>query len=304
MGTFMFVRLVVIDAPSPSFRQNLVVSTAFLLLALLAFVPAALSVTRNVSTLYALFSAYIIFSALVLARPLSLYLRAARIRRLASSLNFTTDGFYVSEPIPAEYGYVTVVRRAEGLHRSFSFQMVRDLSQHRFVPDAHLLVIDRHGNGKIVLPGYRLSGRYSGILVLFFVPYYAVYFERDRLSVQSINDVADAFLQPTDIGFQGYLRYNLSRGVGADVYISWPGSDVVQFLAVSGQVENFAYPYIAEPVVVVTHEDYLRPELLASALGVDSLVQGTGNFRVTLRIRFPMEPDAADTTDVSITARV
>ena len=293
-----------IDAPRPGFMRSFRITAAFLLLAFFVFLPVVFVAVPNPDVAYAIIAAYIFFASLVIYAPLTTFLRGHSIRSIASSIGISGGYFYVPSPIPAEFGYVTVVRRAEGLHRSFSIQRPQDFSKHPLLPEAHLIVIDRHGNGKIVLPGYRLSGKYDGILVLFFVPYYAVEFEKTRLTVQSINDIAEVFLQPSDFGFNGYLRASLSRGVGADAYISWKGSDIAQFLAVSGQVETIQYPTITEPTIIVTHEDYLRPELLAEALGVDVLVQGTGSFFVTLRVRFPMETDLYDYTQVWISSRV
>ncbi len=296
-------RIVVIDSPWRGFARSFAITVSFLVIGFFIFLPVVFLAVPSPDVAYAIISAYVFFAVLALYSPLTKFHRMRKIRSLAASIVVSGDSFYVPSPISADYGYVTVVRRAEGLNRSFSIQSPQDFFKHPLLPEAHLIVVDRHGNGKIVLPGYRLLGEYDGVLVLFFVPYYAVEFEKQRLVIQSVNDIAEVFLQPSDFGFQGFLRAALSRGVSADVYVSWVGSDVVQFLAVTDKQETLVYPTIAEPTIIVTHEEYLTPERLAEALGVESLVQGTGSFFVTLRVRFPMEPDAYDSTQVWISSR-
>lgn len=294
------VRVVVIDTPGPRFVHGLALLLAFSLIIPVLLLPfVGLSGVVVTALLF-----YAFLFLLLLYRPLSVFLRASRIRSVAESISVSGGYFYVPSPLPAEYGYFTVVRRAEGLHRSFTPYYVKDLSQHPLLPESHLVVVDRQGNGKILLPGYRLGGRFSGVLVLFFVPIYAVDFQKTRLSVRSLNDVADVFFRPTDFGFDGYLRHSFSRATEAVTYISWAGSDVAQVLAVSGRQESFTYPIIREPTIIVTHEEYIRPDLLADALGVDALVQGTGTFFVTLRVSFPMEPDQSDSAQVWVSSRV
>lgn len=295
--------IITIAFPYPHFPRNFVITASALAIGFLGFLPVVFLTAPSHDVAYFAISAYILFSVLALFRPLEIYLRGYRILGLAKPITVSSGYFYVPSPIPADYGYFTVVRRAEGLNRSFSIQRAASLSSHPLLPEAHLLVADAQGNGKIMLPGYRLSGKYDGVVVLFFVPLYAVEFEKQRLVVQSANDIAEVFIQPTDFGFQGYLRSSLSRGVGADVYIGWTGSDVVQFLAVSGQNERFIYPQIQDAVIIVAHEEYITPENIVRALGRDVIVQGTGSFFLVLRVRFPFESEAYDSTRVWISSR-
>ena len=287
------VRLLVIDGPRPGYLRSvgLAIAFAFFFLAVLAFALYAAGVPSN----YFQFSilAYSLFVVYVLYGPTINLLRGYAVHKLLSHLSVTQDGF--SLDVPCDYGYLTVWSDGSRIHYSFAKHGEVDSVAQALVPETHVLVASKDGRGKLVFPAFLpRSPVFSGIIVAFAVPTYAIDLERNHLSVEQADDRADLFLEPTEGGFSGYMRYGFSRATKAVASIVWRGLDVEQPLASCPDSPSFVYPVISEPLLLVAHESFLTPPGLLEYLGVDSLVQGEGNFVLRLSLHLPMEEPVVD----------
>ncbi len=291
------VRLLVFDGPRPGYLRSVgfAIAFAFFFLAVLSFALYYTGVPMNYFHFAVL--AYSLFTVYVLYTPVADLWRGYRVRRTLSHVSITREGFSID--IPCDYGYLTVWSDGSRVHYSFAKHGETESVAQALVPETHTLVASSDGRGKLVFPAFLPKGLfYSGVVVAFAVPSYAVNLDRDHLSVERANDRVDLFLEPTDKGFSGYLRYGFSRATKAVVSIVWRGLDVEQPLAQCPESQSVIYPTVSEPILLVAHEQFLTPRNLLTYLGVDSLVQGEGNFVLRLSLHLPMEEPASDEISV------
>ena len=291
------VRLLVIDGPRPGYLRSvgLAIAFAFFFLAVLSFAFYYAGVPQSYFHFAVL--AYTLFAIYALYEPVANLLRGYVVRRALAHVSVAQDGLAVD--LPCDYGYLTVWSDGFRVHASFAKHGEVESVAQALVPETHVVVADSSGKGKLVFPAFLPKGPlFSGVVIAFAVPTYAVNFDRGHLSVERADDRADLFLEPTDSGFSGYLRYGFSRATKATVSLVWRGLDVEQTLVQCPESQSFVYPLVSEPFVIVAHEQFLTPATLLRYLGLDSVVQGEGNFVLRLSLHFPMERPAID--DVSV----
>jgi hypothetical protein len=299
---FGVVRVVVVDEPRKGFRRSalLLLSVLFVFLGIIAVVMYIAGLPAEY--FHFVIFAYALFSVYVLARPLSVAYRGIIIRRVARHVYATDDGFSID--LSADYGFITVWSDGSNTNFSFAQHGTTDSVSQALVPETHFLALGPDGSGKIVLPAFVLNSfPVSGVVIAFFVSRYAVDVLRDHLSVSRANDRADLILEPTDYGMSGYIRYGFTRATKALVELSWHGFSFADTLLVAPDAQSFVYPRISEPIIVVSHESILTPRALRDALGVDTLLQGEGNFVIRLRMKVPLESDVIDEEPVYIVPR-
>jgi len=291
------VRLLVIDGPRPGYLRSVgfAIAFAFFFLAVLSFALYYARVPMNYFHFAVL--AYALFAVYVLYMPVVNLWRGYLVRHVLSHVSVTQEGF--SMDLPSDYGYLTVWSDGSRVHYSFAKHGETDSVAQALVPETHTLVADRSGKGKLVFPAFLPKGfLYSGVVVAFAVPSYAVNLDRSHLSVEQANDRVDLFLEPADNGFSGYLRYGFSQATKAVVSLLWRGLDVEQNLAQCPESQSFVYPTISEPLLIVAHEWFLTPRSFLTYLGLNSLVQGEGNFVLRLSLYTPMEEPTSDEASV------
>jgi hypothetical protein len=284
---------VVIDGPRPGYAATVASAIIFAFI-FLAIILVAMQYSGVPQAYYGvLILAYAVFALYILWTPISNVVKGVLVRSVAAKLRISSSGFGLNSP--CEYGFVTAW--SDGRSHSISFAKHGDVDSvsQALVPETHTIVVGNDGSGRLVFPAFVLkSFPYRGVLVAFAVPIYSVILSRDHLAVEKGNDRADLFLEPTENGFSGYMRYGYSVATKSIVSLSWSGAMFEDPLCECPDVCSLVYPKITEPLVIISPEDFLSPSSFRAFMGLDSVVQGEGNFILRLRMKFPMDAPVED----------
>ncbi len=291
------VRVIVLDAPSPSYFRRVASLVSFAFLALIALVLAVYFSPLPPQYFHFFVFAYVLFAAYILYTPVLNLVRGAVVRSLASRLVVSDSGFDLD--MPAEYGFITSWSGRTGAGISFAPRGQVDYVSQALVPETHTIVADSSRTGRLVFPAFvPRPFPFNRTVVAFAVPVYSTVLSKSHLYAEKGNDRVDVFLEPTDSGFSGYVRFGFTYATKATISLVWRGTDSEQVLCEVPACGEFVYPAVAEPLVVVAHSAFFTPDALRQFLGVDSVVQGEGNFIIRVQLRFPDGSVVSDTATV------
>ncbi|ADT84063.1 hypothetical protein [Thermococcus barophilus] len=156
--------------------------------------------------------------------------------------------------------------------------------------------VDVSGVGALKLPGFRLE---NGILILYILPKYIFEFSHENLTLATQEDYAQITFFPLEYGFGGEVSLSLNKA--KEVRVLLRGNKAEEFLFWDHEDGSFAYNFIDESLVIISHEKFITPKEFARSLGRVSIISGHGEFEIVGEMVLSLKKEVRESIKLAVT---